>query len=300
MLSIITLLLIATPPLPPETAPAEPAKVTLAAEEVSVPLSFFHNRPVVEVRINGAGPYEFILDTGAGGGSVLNAGLSKELDLPVRGKVQLMSPGGSRPMDADVVGIETLEIGGIRISNGTAQAADLSGALGVPGMPRGVLSIADLKDLLLTIDYPGKRLIVSRGSLPEPDGRDVLAYEYLQGLPAVPVEVAGKIYTLHMDTGSPSGVTLPVSSIGGLPLESEPVEVGRAHMVDREVVIRGARLDGKVRFGPLEMDHPRITFLEGVDVGNVGNEILQKFAITMDQKTRRLRLSGPVKGAEGS
>ena len=42
-----------------------PAKLEIKASEASVPLYWVRNTPVVEVKINGKGPYRLIFDTGA-------------------------------------------------------------------------------------------------------------------------------------------------------------------------------------------------------------------------------------------
>ncbi len=44
-----------------------PGTIELRSKEVSIPLSWFGRKPVVEVKINGRGPFRFYLDTGAQG-----------------------------------------------------------------------------------------------------------------------------------------------------------------------------------------------------------------------------------------
>ncbi len=44
-----------------------PERLRLSAAKVTVPLTFFGGRPVVDVKVNGKGPFRFICDTGAAG-----------------------------------------------------------------------------------------------------------------------------------------------------------------------------------------------------------------------------------------
>jgi hypothetical protein len=47
--------------------PPPPERVELRTGKAAVPMELFGGRPVVSVHINGKGPFQFILDTGAGG-----------------------------------------------------------------------------------------------------------------------------------------------------------------------------------------------------------------------------------------
>src|SRR5689334_5038561 len=58
-----------------------PAHVAVPSEGIVLPMQDAGGRPVVDVRINGRGPYRFILDTGAST-TVIDAGLNRELALP--------------------------------------------------------------------------------------------------------------------------------------------------------------------------------------------------------------------------
>src|SRR5205814_272541 len=62
-----------------------------AAGVASVPLDVKSGRPVVDVLINGKGPYRFIVDTGASH-SVIDSALAKELGLPVLGETHMGDP----------------------------------------------------------------------------------------------------------------------------------------------------------------------------------------------------------------
>src|SRR5438270_8427850 len=88
-----------------------PQRLHLDAARISLPLTFFGGRPVVEVKINGKGPYRFIFDTGAAGNVISNE-LALELGLPVLAHAKMGRPGSEKPLSATVTRLDKLQLGG--------------------------------------------------------------------------------------------------------------------------------------------------------------------------------------------
>src|SRR5438270_4360803 len=112
------------------------------AKKVSVPLTLFGGRPVIEVKVNGKGPFRFIFDTGAAG-SVISNELAHELNLPALQHAQMGRPGSSSPLDAYVTKVESLEMGEARAEGVAAVYSDLSLLTALnkgQDVPRGVIS----------------------------------------------------------------------------------------------------------------------------------------------------------------
>ena len=84
--------------------------VDFDSTSVSLPLTFFGNRPVVEVMLEGKGPFAFIVDTGAGG-TVVAQDLATELHLAITGETEMGSPMGSQRIPAHIVRIGKLDLG---------------------------------------------------------------------------------------------------------------------------------------------------------------------------------------------
>jgi len=266
-----------------------PAKVELRQEEVSMPLLWFNKKPVIELRINGKGPFRFYLDTGAQG-SVLGQDLADELKLPVDGEARVGSPGG-KGLPAKQVRLDNVEIGDAMLSAMPALSFDRSALGSGKDNPRGVLSASVFPGYLVTLDYPQSRLVIRRGELPPPDGVKVFAYDAKSPLPEIHLDIAGTPVTVHLDSGAPSGITLPLVLAERLPLASKPVEVGRGKRVDQEVIILGAKLKGQVKLGEYVLDNPDLRFQDIPNVkGQVGFDVLRHFAVTLDSKNRRLQL----------
>jgi hypothetical protein len=275
-----------------EPAPAperpKPARIDLRTEEVSLPLQWFRRLPVVEAKVNEQGPFRFFLDTGAQG-SVLDQRLAETLKLPVLGEALVGSPGG-KGLAAKHVRLDRLEIGDAVLSGLSAVAFDRSFLDRGKDSPQGVLSASSFPGCLVTLDYPRSRLVIRRGRLPEPDGERVFAYDADRPLPELRLSVAGRAVTVHMDSGSGGGITLPLELAVKLPLAAKPVEVARGRRVDQEVIILGAKLNGQVKLGKFVLENPELRFQDIPNApGNVGYEFLRRFAVTLDVANHRVQ-----------
>src|SRR5262249_25802978 len=88
----------------------KPKEISLAGR-TEMPLTLYGNKPVVEVKINGQGPYSFFLDTGAGG-TVLDQSLADELKLQIVGTMKIGDPADPQGVEAKRDHIDQLVIGG--------------------------------------------------------------------------------------------------------------------------------------------------------------------------------------------
>jgi len=107
---------------------------------------------VVPVRVNGQGPYDFVLDTGATM-TCLDTALARELDLPeARGVVgrgaTLGSSGG-----VDVYRLDSFAIGDATVNDLMACALDLEHIRGAGLDVDGLVGLNVLKPYTMTIDF---------------------------------------------------------------------------------------------------------------------------------------------------
>src|SRR5262249_52758287 len=123
----------------------------------------------------------------------------------------------------------------------------------------GVLGLDAYADLLLTVDYPAARLILSRDSLPAADGNEVLS--------AVRV---GPFIGIPIDAGGVSAIGV-VDTQGGILFQAVPDEAARLafagtpRVVGRAIVgggapveVREARLAGDLKLGRHVFHQPSI------------------------------------------
>lgn len=271
--------------------------VVEGGEEASLPMEIAGAQIVVPVTINGRGPFRFSLDTGAGR-TVVERSLAHELNLPVVGHSRVGDPARPEAIAADEVRIESLGFAGVAFSRLTADSWDRA-ALDPAARTRGVLGMEMFAGRLLTLDYPGRRVIVRRGELPRPDGREVVAYRRSEGgTLLVPVSLGKVSLEADLDSGSPEGLALPKSFAGRLTLEGELATIGRGRTASGEFVISGARARDTLRLGPVEIERPFLTFNDYLPNANIGYRLLRHLAVTIDQKNRRIRFekreAGPI------
>ena len=253
---------------------------------VSFPMERFGNRPVVQVSLNGTGPYPFILDTGAPV-TLVDSTLARNLGLPVVGQMELGSPLGAGTSFVGQVRLNAVEIAGLSFADQPAALLDLVSLMPGDGSPRGILSYRVFDGHRLTLDFPASEIRALPGHL-SLDTEGVT--EYYGDIPEVTVEAAGQRISVHLDTGSPAALTLPLAVAATLPLEAGPEVIGRGRTVGGEFEVYGAALSGALRVGPLQLEGPQIQFVEGTAIGNIGNQVLSQVVVTLDPANRRVRL----------
>jgi hypothetical protein len=276
-------------------------------EPVRLPMEMWMGSPVVPVTVAGRGPYMFFLDSGAGT-TVIDRALGETLEFTKVGETTIGSPVGE-PVAAEVLELSDVEIGGFPLERIECVMLDLADMMGSgAGAPRGVLSTRSFPGHTITLDFPQRVVELRRGSLPAADGAEIFDFPGDDGMPGIPITVGGVELDVHLDSGSPAFLGLPLAVAERLPLVSEPVVIGQARLVGATVEVSGARLDGEVRIGRYRFTDPQLGFLEGAEIGNAGMQLLQRFAVTLDHENRRLRLvesgaaesSAAVPGVTGS
>lgn len=129
---------------------------------------------LVPVQINDRGPFEFILDTGAGT-SLLSSDLAKQLAVKIIGSKEGQSAGGK--VSVSLAKIESISVGGTRIGNldvgivdlaqiGRTIGAKIDGDLGYNFLRHFRVTI-DYRDSVLRLDDPKRVETVARGAQAE-------------------------------------------------------------------------------------------------------------------------------------
>lgn len=287
--------LLSAPAIADDDTPRPPDKTELKSPVVTVPFDADASRPTIEAKINGKGPFRFILDTGAQG-MLINADLAKELDLQPTGKSHMGDPSDPEAIEVDRVRLDTVSIGDAVLTGVNANSWEQPAAFG-HGLSnvRGIIGLMMLTDCLVTCDFANNEMRLTRGELPPVNGKDVLKFESDgEGLPTIKVHVGDIAFDAHIDSGSPGGFTLPENMQDRLKLKSKPSVVGHARTVNSSFDILAANLDGNARIGSHTFEQPQLVFIDMLNssgVGNIGSAILRQFNVTFDQRNGRIRFS---------
>ena len=245
--------------------------------------------PVVEVQLNGQGPFAFMLDTGAGMQADIDTSVAERLKLRSTGRAISGDPSGQNDQQLTTATIEALTIGKAEFHHVTALVRPQRITKDYPDVD-GILGFALFTDYLLTLDYPAMQLKLSRGDLPVANHTDVLNFEIENRIPVIQLAIGKIRVRAHVDSGNfVAGFILPEEVVGQLQLLSSPVTVGSARSVTNRIELKQVQLRDAIRIGSFEFPQPTVQFPALSDT-NVGFKVLREFSVTFDQKNRRMKL----------
>jgi hypothetical protein len=257
---------------------------------LEIPMKIDGGMLTIELMVNGKGPFVFGIDTGAQGGARIDSSLMEKLALKPSGQVRASDGSGRNPQMAEIVKLDSIEIGSLRFADVTA------GSRNYRKSPRplnidGILGLSVFAEYLVTLDYPAKLLRIEKGELPKADGAEILDYKSKGGIPLLEMTVGGTKIDAHLDSGNMIGAfVLPTAFAEKLTRASEPVVVGRARSASGEMEIKQVQVKEVIRLGRHEFSEPTVTYPALSDIGNIGAKTLSQFVITFDQQHERVRL----------
>ena len=269
------------------------APVSPQASTVTVaPLHMRGLMPVIEVKINGQGPFAFMIDTGAGMQADIDPSVVARLGLQLEGRAINGDPSGENDREVATTTIASLAIGRAEFRNVTAVVRQQKLTRDYPDID-GILGFALFADYLLTLDYPAMQARLERGALPAPNGAEIVNFDLENRIPVIELAVGKVRVRAHVDSGNfVAGFILPEEIVEQLQLLSAPVTVGGARSVSNRIELKQVQLRDSIRLGTVEFRQPSITFPALSDT-NIGFKVLRDFVLTFDQKNRRLRLERP-------
>lgn len=251
-----------------------PAVTNLNSPTVSVPMVGTKTLPLVEVSLNGKGPYRFLVDSGANV-TLLQMRVADELKLPV------LRPGEKSRL---------LALGSLQI--GDAHFQDLVvGARAWDENIDGVIGFNLFADCLLTMDYPHQRLMMRKGNLPPANGKDIFKYGLDRRNPTLDVNIGHERLTVLIDTGAVSGLIIPDNLAAKFPF-IDGLQLGPSlstFAIPRSQA-RTGRLAGDMVIGIHYISKP-VIHVWSDEIPLIGSGILQHFILTFDQKNQTMRVS---------
>ena len=273
----IVVLLLSFPAPSPQIELRAPRETILEAS-VHVPMVVHRGMPIVEVWIDGDGPFNLAIDTGAMHPVVLDSALAKRF---------VKESTGTR--EEDEVWVDSIRVGEVVFLG--VQAA-VRGPLHERLPFDGILGLPLFLDVLLTLDYPAGRVRIERAELPEPDGIDILPLEtHPTRLAFVELSVEGDTLSALFDTGNLAApFYLPRSLAVRVEWASETATPRRAHTAGGQIALEEVQLAVAIQLGRFVFDRPLVVFGDKFSRAIIGGQALSRYAVSIDQKSRRLRL----------
>jgi predicted aspartyl protease len=260
-----------------------------AQNSAHVPFVLDHRQVVIPVSLNGKSGYHFLVDTGAGGGGMINDETAKALHLRVVDHIQIGDPSGRNVQQVPIYRLPELEIGGLKFTN-------LNMALSLEGRrdtTDGVLGLDAYRSMLLKIDYPHKLLTITPDGIPSEIAHGALQLHMGNGIYSTEISVAGHSWRTHVDTGSSGGILLPKPLYAQLKFIGEKKIVGHASTPFNSFDIYAAKLNGDIAIGGLVLHDPMVECADMFPVVNIGGRFLVDCVLYLDQRSKQLALVKP-------
>ncbi len=272
---------------------------------VEVPFEFYHNEIIVQVKVDGKGPFNMMLDTGTDPSAVdLNTAREMGLKLQFLGK-----PGTGGGTDVNLTyytKLPLVEVGGLNVKTLEALALDLSKVSARLGKPlHGVLGHSLLNGRVVQIDYPNhivrfysQPLFSKTANTPT---RTMMSFRYSDNVLVDDVMVNGKKVVANLDTGSNGTFALTPAAVSYLGLDEDFNQAP----VSTDVGYNGVSQNRKgkvnsVTVGAISVDAPAVIFF-GKGTGrdkkpwgiNIGNGFFKDFVVTFDYRNKLVTLERP-------
>jgi aspartyl protease len=265
-----------------------------------ITFDFATRQPIVPVRVNGAAPVPFVVDTGA---SVHVVDSTVAPPSAAQGDRVAMSGGGEASVPVRFAAPLTFETGGV-VWN--AQRAAIA-SLGYPDRKHfgGLIGAPILMRYVVRFDFPRRRLqLIEPGTYAAPSGAERVPFELQEDLPIVRATVdvgTGPLAArLLVDTGASQFVDLNRPFVESNRLldavqDAAPIERPAALGGGAPFLYGTAR---RVMLGVLVFDRPRVGFSRAQTGsssrterdGIIGNDLLRQFVVTVDYRRRVLVL----------
>jgi predicted aspartyl protease len=272
----------------------------VVAPENPAPIQFRKalNLIFTNVMVNGKGPYDFVVDTGASE-SVLSEKLAADLGLKPVTSTIMHGVGGGGKIDTKLYSLNELSLGDVKIKN--VPVGTFNDPL-VTKVADGIFGTAVLADFIITVNYPESRLELSRRQTPNPSAETLPAW-YFSNLLLVPLQVNGQHRgNFIVDTGAVTNVLSHNMAAALGVTEKTPgakVDVGIAGVSGVEgvvllvpnVTLKTAK-NSETSPQVVSIDLKGISKMIGTEVaGVVGYDFLSEYKLTLDYYAAEVRLS---------
>jgi hypothetical protein len=298
-------------PKQPDAAFSMPVKkvadfaIAGGAHEVTLPFRLINNHIYAEVKVNGAGPYTFIFDTG--GVNVVTPTLAKSLGLKIEGSVEGRGA-GSGTVEAGYTKLKSIELGAASIDDQPFVAFPLDQLSDVEGFDQtGMVGFETFRRFVTRIDYGNHTItLIDPKHFDAGDAGVGLPLYFDGNVAEIDATYDGLAGRFQFDTGARSSLTLTRPFVEQHSL--------RAHARQGIEMVTGwgvggptrsfAEHGGALKFGTLVIASPVVelatdtggAMAEGGIAGNIGAGILKRYVVTLDYEHSRIYLK-PIAGA---
>jgi predicted aspartyl protease len=270
------------------------------APENLAPIRFRRSLNLIftSVKINGKGPYEFAIDTGATQ-TVVSEKLAAEAGLTPITSTMVYGIGGAGKVETKLYKMKEFAVGDVKVKN--TSVGTFNDPL-ISQLADGILGTSIFSDFVITVDYPAGQLLLSRKQTRAPAGAEILPVWFFSNLLLLPLDVNGKRGNFIVDTGAVTTV-LSHSMAAQLGVnENTPgakVDLGIAGVGGFEgTVLKIPNVTFKTPKNTeafpqvVSIDLKQISKMIGTEVAGVaGYDFFSDYKVTLDYNAGELRLA---------
>lgn len=285
--ALATLLLAAGCTLPSARRPPLPGRTTLGSPLVILPARTIGNYLLIEAKWDRFGPYHFLVDTGSSV-TLVTPALARRYPGRHVPPVAVTTVRGAdgRMLELPRGSLRRLELGDARFDDLDVllyDCAPLSAHLGV--RVDGVLGFPLFRELLLTLDYPGSRVLLQPArNAPLVPGA-VVPFDDGHKTPLVSVRLGDRSIAALIDSGSDALFSL--NPVGLSPAFAYgPVTGATVGTISGDHTQSIGRLAGTLAIGGYEFRAPVVEVTDSLSA--IGGGMLRHFSVTFDQQRDRV------------
>jgi hypothetical protein len=267
----------------------QPGRTTLSRPLVVLPAQQVSSYLVIEAKWDRYGPYHFLVDTGSSV-TLVTPALAKRYPgrerLAAGGpRVRVTSADGS-VAELPEASLRRLELGGAHFDDVRVllyDCAPISAHLGLK--IDGVLGFPLFRDTVLTLDYPGKQVLLQPAKTAPLVPGTIIAFDDARKTPLIHVRLGDRSLVALIDSGSDA--TFSLNPVGVDPrFEFGPVSGATVGTLGGDRTQKIGRLAETLAIGDQTFLRPIVETTD--ELSAIGGGLLQHFAVTFDQEHDRV------------
>ena len=269
--------------------PPRPGRTTLGAPLVLLPAQSIGNYLLIEAKWDRFGPYHFLVDTGSSV-SLVTPTLARRYpgrNMPSPGttRVRVTGPDGTIT-ELPRSSLRRIELGSALFEDVDVlvyDCAPLSAHLGV--RIDGVLGFPLFRETLLTLDYPGSRVVLQPARNASLVPGTVIPFDDARKTPLITVRLGERSLVALIDSGSDAMFSL--NPVGIAPQFAYGPTVGATvGTIGGDRTQRIGRLAETLAIGEYSFDRPIVDLTD--ELSAIGGGVLKHFTVSFDQMHDRV------------
>lgn len=269
--------------------PSQPGQTTVGSPLVVLPAQLIGNLLLIEAKWDRFGPYRFLIDTGSSS-TLVTPALARRYPGPelAAGSAPRVRVTGADGVVTELpqASIRRIELGDVRFDDVSVLIYDfaaLSAHLGV--RIDGVLGFPLFRETLLTLDYPGQRVLLQPARNAPLIPGTTIAFDDARKVPLITVRLGDRSIVALVDSGSDAFFTL--NPIGFAPrFTAGPTAGGTVGTISGDRAQMIGRLGETIAIGDEVFPEPIVVISD--ELPAVGGGLLRHFSVSFDQQRDRV------------